>query len=95
MEVSTCGTVQLTGVEEPHTVSFLAHVGPVDLSGASFWEAAAGLVRLALSYQPLCLCIQSVTAPTSAFSDGKHCFSSWFKDRSLKAPLPSVLLDNC
>lgn len=54
----------------------------------------AGLARLALSYQLLCLCIQLVAAPTSAFSDGKHCFSSGFKDRSLKAQLPSALLDN-
>lgn len=51
----------------------------------------SGLVCLALSYQPQRLCIQSVAAPTSAavaaavaFCDGKHCFSSGFKDRSLK-----------
>lgn len=91
--------VQLTAVEimsqSSRSILPRSEPGPVDLSGASFWEAGAGLVCLALSYQPLCLCIQSVSAPTSAFSDGRHCFSSGFKDRSLKALLPSVLLDNC
>lgn len=84
---------------EPVQNCILPHseTGPLDPSSASFrGEAArrrpgAGLVCLALSYQPLRLCIQSVAAPTSAaaaaaFSDGKHCFSSGFKDRSLKGP---------
>lgn len=81
-----------------------SETGPVDPSNASLWEGAAwrrpgaGLVCLALSYQPLRLCIQSVAAPTfaaAAFSDGKHCFPLGLKIDPSRALLPSALLDNC
>lgn len=68
--------------------------GLVDPCSALLWKGAAqkrpcvGLVCLALSYQPLCLCIQSVVAPTTsavvAVSLMENSFSSGFKDRSLK-----------
>lgn len=79
--------------------------GLVDPCSALLWKGAAqkkpcvGLVCLALSYQPLCLCIQSVVAPTTSAAVAVSLMENTVFPLGLKidpsrASLPSALLDN-